>query len=234
MILRSAARINCFLSTFLGTGSLYLKFTNIQPIQFFNDNYRYCTPCPDLSHNYTGELITELDRLCKKFAEDNVSPKGINVAKFLSKVKQLAPPLFKIFFAACKAKSVFEEEMNRPYNSFFYTHLFTHQQPIHNIFFYFNEMDKIPFNKSKKLEMVRVLENQWISDIKVVWQSTCYGNIMMMGDSSSSSTINDIGSYETKNCKFVKYDKKRVIRGTVPEFIDHSKKGLRFTLPGYR
>lgn len=174
-----------------------------------------------------------MDKACKSYLEDKRSD-GLKIATLLSRIKEISYPLFKLFFAAFKAKTIFKEEMNRTYGSFFYSHIFTNATITNPVFLLHTEMDTIPFNKSKPLEVVRMLEYQWISDIKSVWKSLCYKELMGEADEVFQTENIFKTNKMSKNCEFVKSNYKRVTRGVINGIIDHSKKVLRFTLPGYR
>lgn len=90
-------------------------------------NYRFCTLCPIFSPNVSGDILTDLDKACKLYLQDTGN-EARKVSMLLSRVKAISQALFKLFFGALKAKNMFREEMNRPYGSFFYSHLFTNEK----------------------------------------------------------------------------------------------------------
>lgn len=92
-------------------------------------------------------------------------------------------------------------------------------------------MDRISF-KDSQLELVRVLEEFWMEDVKNIWSSICYGNLMDLQKPIIPNTTKS--KEDDPTCPINKNESSRPIRATVPDDHDFSNKGLRFTLPGYR
>lgn len=195
--------------------------------------HRFCKPCPVQNNTFISEaMMTPLDKECRRhyLATRN----GVSTheeIKFLSNVRAISPNLFKTFFAASKSKHIYEQMTDRSYGSVLYSNLFTTQNVQSLEFIKISELDHIPFNRTD-LKLVRVLQELWMTDVKNIWTSICYSNLMNIEDAAFLVTRTD--NSDSSTCPFIEIKGTRQPRGTVPENFDSSKKGLRFTLPGFR